>query len=159
MKSNFLLLGISLSFIALLSACGSANQIGAQTQSDVTTASLTETYWKVTRIDGTAVEMAADQAREKHFILKNTGTQVIGFSGCNRFFGQFTSKMKNSSEGSLRFENLGSTKMACPNVDFNEQQLLTVFSNTTHYQITGESLSLLDKNSETLATFESIYFQ
>lgn len=158
MKFTNLALSAVLGATILLSAC-QPTQNNAAANEEQATASLTETYWKLTQLNGTRVEMTADQEREKNVVFNNEDNRVNGFAGCNQFFGQFTVTTTTETQGTLALTNFGSTKMACPDNDFNEQDYLTALANTTQYIIKGENLVLLDQNRSEVASFESVYLQ
>ncbi|TXK26211.1 META domain-containing protein, partial [Pontibacter qinzhouensis] len=67
--------------------------------------------------------------------------KVKGFAGCNNFFGTYT--LKNDR---LALERLGSTRMACPDMEV-ENYLMKVFGTVTSYKIAGDLLTLYSKNT------------
>lgn len=72
---------------------------------------------------------------------------MYGFSGCNRFFGKYT------TEGNtIKIEPGGSTMMACPNLQF-EDQFMKVFAQMTSYSITNKELKLTDKAKKQILIF------
>jgi len=117
------------------------------------TAELVNTYWKLTELEGAAAESPAG-AREIHFVLHAEGQRVAGFSGCNRMMGSYT-----LDGGSIRFAQMGGTMMACVSGMDIEQKFLGMFARVTRWEISGESLRLLDGDGKTLAKFESRYLK
>lgn len=63
--------------------------------------------------------------------------QVTGFSGCNRFSGQYHNRQQQ-----LRFSPMASTRMHCPDSSVAEQQLLQDLDRITHWQRQQDQLFL-----------------
>jgi hypothetical protein len=57
--------------------------LGGSTSTPIPNVSLTDTYWKLTEIDGQPAILGAGR-RELHMVLNSEGAHVRGFSGCNR---------------------------------------------------------------------------
>ena len=113
--------------------------------------SLTNTYWKLTQLDGAAVTMAPQQEREVRITLTDDG-KVHGFTGCNQVMGGYT-----LAGTALRFTQLASTRMACPPPLMQlESAVLAKLNSVTGYRFDGEFLVLL-KDGAPVARFESVY--
>jgi len=117
------------------------------------TAALINTYWKLTELDGARVETPAD-AREIHFVLHGEGQRVAGFSGCNRMMGSYV-----LDGDSIKFAQMGGTMMACVSGMDIERSFLAMFSRVARWEISGETLRLLDTEGKTLGRFESRYMK
>ena len=115
-------------------------------------AELVGTYWRLDQLQGNPVK-TPEGMREAHMILTGEESRAHGNAGCNNFFGQFT-----TSEDTLTFSALGSTRMACPEAMDTEQTFLAALGNTTHYKISGLFLELY-KDDQLLATLEAVYLQ
>ncbi|MGK5080994.1 META domain-containing protein [Janthinobacterium sp. HLX7-2] len=116
-------------------------------------ASLTNTYWKLTQLDGATVTMAPEQEREVRITLSDDG-KVTGFTGCNRVMGGYT-----VAGTALRFTQLAGTRMACPPPLMQlESAVLANLNSVTGYQLDGEKLILL-KDGAPVARFESVYLK
>ena len=111
-------------------------------------------YWKLTELNGKKVTMLENQEKEQYFILKSDNT-ITGFAGCNTFNGKYTLKegMRISFD-----ENMAITMKACPDVDFNESELMQVFLQADNYSIHDDHLSLNIGRRAPLAKFEAVYF-
>lgn len=145
---NYLLL-IPLVVIVLgLTACNNIEK------SNMHNANLTETYWKLTTLQGKTVKMGTNQRKDIHFVLSQENQRVRGFSGCNRFSGGYQYDPKK-----LTFSQLVSTRMACRQNTISEGQIFQVFEQTKTYQINGDKLSLFDADKHLLAVFEAVYLQ
>ena len=111
-------------------------------------------YWKLTKLEGDAVQMAVNQEREQYFILRSDGS-ISGFAGCNQFNGQY--ELLNGNHISFN-DNMAMTLQACPDVDVDESAFMKVFRLTDSYTINGDTLSLNEGERVSIAIFEAIYF-
>lgn len=117
------------------------------------TASLLNTYWKLMQL-GDQVVTTPEGAREIHFVLHSENQRVAGFSGCNQMMGSYV-----LDGAKLRFEQMAGTMMACvPDMEL-ERSFLAMFPQVAGWEISGETLRLLDANGKTLGTFESRYMK
>lgn len=127
----------------------SSRPAGAQS-----TASLTNTYWKLLTLDGAAVDFPPE-AREVHLILQIDQQRVSGFSGCNRLMGGY--KVDGDR---LTFSQMAGTMMACAPPSMNlERNFHVMLQKVARWRINGERLDLLDDSGAVLAGFESRYMQ
>src|SRR5699024_3841986 len=101
------------------------------------TASLTDTYWRLTGVGGQPVEHG-DFTREPHLVLHSDENRVSGTTGCNNLLGQF------DHDGSqLDLSKLGSTRMMCTqSVMEVEDAMLKALGNTSSYAIEANQLTL-----------------
>lgn len=118
------------------------------------TAVITEKYWKLKTLEGQDVKMSKNQEREVFFTLKAEGNRVTGFAGCNTISGTY--KLEKGDR--IRFSQMATTMMACPDVDFNESEFLKIFELADNYRITGDRLELYIGRRAPLAIFEAVYF-
>jgi heat shock protein HslJ len=134
-----------------LAACAHDVPPTAPSATAKSTAQLLNTYWKLTRL-GEQVISTPEGAREIQFVLHSDNQRVSGFSGCNRMMGSYV------LEGDkIKFDQMGGTMMACvPDMEL-ERKFLALFPQVARWQITGETLRLLDAGGKTLAIFESRY--
>ncbi|MBP6279571.1 MAG: YbaY family lipoprotein [Rhodocyclaceae bacterium] len=118
------------------------------------TASLRDTYWKLTELDNKVMTIAPVQQREVRLTLASGGNRAFGFSGCNQFSGRY-----EHVGASLRFSQLAGTMMACtPNLMELEAKFLKTLGASGAYRIDGERLSLL-AGDQVLARFEAVYLR
>ncbi|MDR0371185.1 MAG: META domain-containing protein [Prevotellaceae bacterium] len=115
---------------------------------------LTEKYWRLTELNGKAV--GNSMRREPHIVLRIADNRITGNSGCNGFSGSYT---LNEETKRISFSEMISTRMACMNMEFNEQELLDVFGITDNYSISadGNTLTLNKARMAPLAVFEAVY--
>ena len=137
--------------IAMAGGCATTSD-SAKPDSGLTPSySLTNTYWKLTELDGAPVTMVPEQEREVRITLTDDG-KVQGFTGCNRVMGGYT-----LTGTALRFTQLAGTRMACPPPLMQlESAVLANLNSVTGYQLEGEKLILL-KDGAPVARFESVY--
>ncbi len=101
------------------------------------TISLYQTEWELIRIGSTKPKLT-DTDEKITIIFSKDNSHIAGYSGCNRYGGQFTIK-----KDILNFENLLSTKMACPEMNMNfEHNYLNTLDKVTGYNIVGDTLFL-----------------
>ncbi len=116
-------------------------------------ATLQGTYWKLDTLNGKAIKTAAEQ-KQVHFVLHAQDSKVVGFSGCNKFFGQYSVDGKTDE---FKFSPLMSTQMACSDQEFNENEFLGALSKTSKYKVNGQKLSFITAEDKVLATFSAVY--
>lgn len=125
----------------------------ASTASTSSTASLTNTYWKLTELDGARVSMTPEQEREVRITLDDNG-KVTGFTGCNQVMGGYT-----VAADVLRFTQLAGTRMMCPPPAMQlESAVLANLNSVTGFRVDGEQLILL-KDGAPVARYESVYLK
>ena len=110
---------------------------------------LTNTTWKLTELYGRTIQFVSSGQGEPQLILRPPERQLMGFSGCNGFFGLYR------KEGDrLTFSDLGATMMACPNDAGLERTYFKALKATDHYSIFGQMLELYH-GQEVVARFEA----
>jgi copper homeostasis protein (lipoprotein) len=115
-------------------------------------ASLTNTYWKILRL-GDAEVAPGEGRREPNMILREGEPQFTATVGCNQFSGTYELTGDKLSLGPAAV-----TKMACPApLDDWEKRLADVLSRTSAWRIDGQTLELLDADSQPLALLQAVY--
>ncbi len=124
---------LSLSVLVLFS-CSSMKKQAKKSGTDANNA-LAGTEWTISNIPGFTVE----QTRKPVTItFADTTNRVFGNAGCNGFGGQYIVK-----GNTLKMEKVISTKMACiPGME-TENRVMMVLSNTDHFTISGDKLTLM----------------
>jgi putative lipoprotein len=112
--------------------------------------SLTDTYWKLTEIDGQPAALGAGE-RELHLVLSSEGSRVHGFSGCNRFTGSYE---RNGSQ--LRFSTLATTRKACVEGMEQEQRFLKALGEMARFTLSGERLAFYTGDERLILRFKAI---
>ena len=114
---------------------------------------IANTYWKLIELNGQPAVLDAGN-RELHMVLTIEGDRVQGFSGCNKFTGNY-----QQGDGQLHFEPLASSRMACITGMEQEKHFLDALESTVRYALSGESLSLYDRHDQLILRFESVYLK
>ena len=112
-------------------------------------ASLLNTYWKLTHLNGETVTMRSAQ-REPHIVLQDKDRQVAGSNGCNLIMGGY-----QLDGAKLAFGKLASTMMACADSMELEPSFNAALEKTAYWKISGQQLELLDASGNPLARFEA----
>lgn len=107
---------------------------------------LANTSWVLKTLDGKAV------TTDRLPTIQFDDTRMNGYSGCNQFFGNYTS----SNDGIFTTSAVGATKMACLD-DKNalEQQFFAQLEKANKYAVTREQLHLLDNGRNILMVFNA----
>ena len=155
---------LSILFLSLISfvliSCGGNKKADKETATNETVIeennndqTITEKYWRLTKLEGKDVEMVENQEREIFFTLSTEDNTVRGFAGCNSITGEYELEEGNR----IRFKNMGLTMMLCPDVDVDESELMEVFELADNYTITNDILNLNVGRRAPLAVFEAVY--
>lgn len=116
-------------------------------------ASLANTYWKPVELYGNPVGLGAGK-KELHMVLSSQTADVKGFSGCNRFRGQY-----ERSGNALSFGPLASTRKACLDGMDVEQIFLKAMEHMRRFAISGDSLVCFDADGRVILRFEAVYLK
>ena len=113
--------------------------VPTSTQPPKPDASLTDTYWKLTEVNGQPV-IVTDAMREPNLVLQSQESRFAGSGGVNRLMGGYT-----LDGASLTFSNAASTMMAGPpEAMAQEQVIVSALSRVHGYAIAGDQLTLVD---------------
>ena len=111
---------------------------------------LAETKWKLIELNGKTVTSATD--KDYYINLDSKSGKFAAYAGCNNFAGTFVMK----SAGMLMFSKIMGTKMACPNMDF-ENNFIKTLEKTSSYMIENKGKLLhLHNGNKLLAKFEAV---
>jgi len=111
---------------------------------------LTNTYWKLTELNGAAVPAAAKR-REPHLVLQPHGNRLTGSGGCNRLMGSY-----RLTGPSISLDAIASTKMACPEGTEQEAAFVKTLEQVQGWKIVGEKLELNDGTGAVTARFVAV---
>ncbi|AWL11786.1 Lipoprotein NlpE [Saliniradius amylolyticus] len=103
--------------------------------------------WVLMELNGQSVDV---EGKQPFFRIHPETLQLAGIAGCNRFFGQFS----EDAPGKVSFGQLGSTMMACPNMQV-EQAFLEALKKADNLTRKGNQLSLNKGRMAPLARFEA----
>ena len=104
-----------------------------------------DAYWVLVSLEGQNVQAPQD-TRTAYIRFEENERDVSGFTGCNRFFGNYT-----LSEQNLQLSNLSSTRVGCANMDV-ELKMMEVLNRVDSYRIAGDLLTLYE-GDKAVATF------
>lgn len=114
-------------FLAMTACCGS------QTKN----LPLEGTTWKLAKMDSIPASVITSEEDAFTLEFNAADTLVAGHTNCNRFFGPYELKEK-----SLRFGTLGMTRMACPEMQY-EDYFVRMLDQVNGFEIQGSELKLL----------------
>ena len=111
------------------------------------TPQLADTEWKLIALGGDAISATPDTVPTVQFTSAQGATgqlPMIGFSGCNNFFGNYTS----DGDSSLSIpEPLGMTKRACDEpIQTLETALMKSLAGASSYSLDGRELTIESQN-------------
>ena len=115
-------------------------------------APLRETRWVLRQLAGQRVRVPAN-TREAILQLRRDGT-AEGNGSCNRFRGSFFSE----TESELKFSPLMSTRMACPAIK-TENGFIRALGKANSYEISGDTLRVMDISGATVARLEAVHLK
>ena len=114
----------------------------------VTDVPLKETVW--IPVSGSPVQAPATGDGVRAWFSIDRENRLTGNGGVNQIIGS----VKTAGDGKLIFNPPATTRMAGPNLP-SENAFLKVLESTRSYQLSGETLTLLDENGKPIATFKA----
>ena len=110
---------------------------------------LAETKWKLIVLNK---KIVVQKGKKTYFLkLNSKDGKFSAYAGCNSIMGSYVMASANT----LAFSEVGSTKMACPNMQL-ETNFITMLEKTNSYFLDSETLTLFGKGKSTLARFEAV---
>lgn len=129
-------------FVSLCMAATLMGMSSCASTKNVATLSSLGGEWNIIEINGSAVVPAPNQ--EFPFIGFDTKTgKVYGNSGCNRMMGSFD---VNAKPGTIDLGALGSTRMACPDMEVESRVLKALNSAQSFGKLSGGGMGVYDAN-------------
>jgi len=127
-------LGKTILFLILMVSCSTSEiKITSQGAADIE-----GTQWQIVEVSGSPVPRLSG-GKQPHIILDPEQKKVMGFSGCNNFFGSY-----ELDGDSLEFGPAGSTRMACPEPEAGvETEVFKILDKTRGWRINDNTLILL----------------
>lgn len=143
MKSNFIAITL---FALALTGCGTTNQKDMKPSPNN---ALSKTFWVLENLNGDTFYEIGNTEREIGFKLEADNNRISGYGGCNSFMGNVS-----VSGSRVSFTEVGSTKMSCPDLSFDEVEILKVLEMAKLYKINDGRLELrVKRKDEPLAIF------
>lgn len=110
---------------------------------------LTNKKWALTQLSGKAIDNQNEE-RKPHVIFDAEEDRVHGYAGCNSFFGKY----QIEADGTVRFDNIASTKMYCSETMELETAFLQALHNSVKLSLDDHTMQLKDAKDQTIAVFE-----
>lgn len=108
-----------------------------------------ESNWRVEHIFKNSQEVVIPAEHDVTLaFLKDS--KIAGETGCNRFFGDF-----KISENNLELSNIASTRMMCPDIQF-ENSFLEVIKSAASYNVNEDKLTLKDSSGNIIVILKQI---
>lgn len=137
----------------VLNSCGPAKNKEIMESIDTAFSQIpTETFWQLQTLEGKDFSNFTNNGQNVGFTLHEKDNKISGFAGCNNFFGTYKFEHGNR----ISFSSMGATKMACPDVAFNEHEFLNIFGLADNYTLNGNTLSLNVGRRAPLAIFKKV---
>lgn len=105
------------------------------------------TSWKLSKMESIPTSAMTAEGDAFTLLFNAADTLVAGRTNCNRFFGPYILNGK-----SLKFGDLGMTRMACPDLQY-EDAFVQMLDKVSGFEIEGSKLKLLD-GKKVLAEFQ-----
>ena len=119
------------------------------TSPESSTDGILDVTWTLSKLEGQVLKNPVQNGQSIHFTLHSEDNRVSGYSGCNTFTGTYTIETGNR----ISFSQLASTRMACPDSQINEQEILNIFNLADNYSISGNNFMLNTAKRAPLAEF------
>lgn len=152
---------LMITLFAVLISCNSSNRVKETNTADslpatatIADAPLSNTYWKLTELNGEPIITDSTYIKEPHMILQTSDSTVRGHGGCNGFGGHFEWEEPNK----IKFSKLISTMMACEKIE-TEGLFLKTLESVDNYRIIGDTLILNEEEMAPLAKFQAVYLK
>lgn len=111
---------------------------------------ITDRRWKLVELVGKPVADSIN-GREPFLMLQTTDSRYSASGGCNGIGGNFSLE----GNGRIKFSSGMSTKMACENMDI-ENEFTRVLISADNFSISGDTLSLNKARMAPLARFKAV---
>jgi heat shock protein HslJ len=139
------------SLFLLLQACNGSKKMATGEPKQMET-SLTDTYWKLTELNGKPVGEAGEERREVYLVLRKKDNRAQGNAGCNGYGGTYE---LNTNGFNIKFSQVMHTMMACPGLDL-ENEYLKVIEVADSYYVKDGVLQLNRARMAPLAKFIAV---
>lgn len=107
-----------------------------------------EGNWKLVELEGKAINPKEFEREQPHLVFSLADGRVSGNAGCNRINGSMEPRGYK-----LFFGAIASTRMACPNMELENQFLQALSEKELGYKVDDKKLELLD-NGKVVLVFE-----
>ncbi len=104
------------------------------------------TKWVLTGVNGQSIQLGL-AGRPIYIELIPDGRRVVGYTGCNSIMSSY-----EIEEGTLRFGQIGATKIYCEGMMNIESEIIAALARVTNYTLIGNVLEL-STGAELVASF------
>jgi len=147
MKYIILLLLTAFTFLTCES---DSNQHGNQNYQPEVKTSIFEINWVLNELNGEPVSEIETSKSIPTILLDATENRIYGGGGCNQYNGGFEF---NAETGEVEFSQIAATKMACPDMDL-ENQYFSMLDEVERMEHSSQILKFYNNSGETIAKFE-----
>ena len=140
MKKFFISASLFGSLLFCMSSCRSSRE--------VLNLSALNGPWEITEINGAAI---VTNTKTPTLFFDATKGKITGFTGCNKIMGSFET---NSKPGQIDLSNLGSTRMACPDMTTERNVLNTLALVKKYMQIENNNIALCNEQNRPIMILE-----
>jgi heat shock protein HslJ len=103
------------------------------TDQDLTSANILDKKWQLTELNGVAID-----AEKAPYFQLSSDSKITGFAGCNNFFGTYEIEQPLQ----VKFSDLGSTMMFCPDSSQLELDFLALLTKVDNFSLSQDGLEL-----------------
>lgn len=132
---------ITIVCMLLIVSCAKDSKKGDTAQ----TLDISKSSWMIVNLDG-----QTQFARNPTIHIDASQNKISGSTSCNKYFGQLS-----LDDNRFKASNIGSTKMACKDLD-TENSFVKNIALVTSYEVVEGELHLLSENGKTLMECTSI---
>ena len=118
-----------------------------------TTATLTDTHWKLVELNGEPIAADQEKKDEQHIVLAQENQRLTGFAGCNRIVGGY-----QLEDQRIAF-SMAVSRRACFKGEEAEAKFLATLSQAARWKVEGQNMELFDQAGKTIARFQAAYLR
>jgi heat shock protein HslJ len=133
--------------LSIFNGCSSGTKQTTRMKGTTAPSDLYNTKWMIQTLNGTRV-ITPEGGVEVSLTIASDGS-ANGSAGCNTFSGK-----AEVSGSTIKFGPLATTRKMCPEQMDTERDFLAAMGKTVSYGISGNTLSLMDKADNVVATFK-----
>ena len=136
--------------LKMMAVCAGALIVSCGSGKNMLSVSSLDGEWNITEVDGQKISTE----RMPFIGFDVAQKRIYGNSGCNRMMGSF--EADSLKPGTLKFGQIGSTRMMCPDMK-TEQMVLGVLDKVTSFQTVSDKpdvITLCNQDGRPLMTLE-----
>lgn len=134
---------IILLFTCIMMSCGSGTNKSTESKQNE---NALQAKWELTELEGDVIT-----GERPIYLELSADHKVTGFVGCNRVMGSY----QTSDGNQIRFENMATTRMSCPQIEL-EGQILEILDMVDRFKIQNGMVSLSAGEGSVLAVFRKM---